>query len=319
MALPNAAVILGAGWSIPAGLPSAADLFAGELQVASATAYQHVSVVQAAYERWAERQAEPKAELFLRECYENNLYPAPWPYVVEYVQARLATPVWPDRRSFSSLRYGQRITNRTYCWPHEEFWLGLRKRVILSGVATTNYDLLAERSLRHRQMKRPPLPGFHYAGLPKPIVALGQAEPWTVHDRRSHVLLTGLIPLAKLHGSLNWTVSGGKSLTVYQDTRAAFRQGGTVAIVPPIPEKVPPAWLSPVWTAARDLLARSSIWIVVGYSLPEYDHAIRGLLTSAAGRNLSHIELHDPYAAQLERQWNSLLPSVKVLCCPGIA
>ena len=188
----------------------------------------------------------------------------------------------------------------------------------LSGVVTTNYDLLIERSLRHRQMKRPPLPGFHYAGLPKSVVALGQAEPWTVYDRRDRISLTGRIPLAKLHGSLNWAASATGSITLYQDTRAAFRQGGTAAIVPPIPEKVPPAWLSPIWMAASKLLAGTEIWIVVGYSLPEYDHAIRELLISSAEHHLSTIELHDPYADQLKTRWESLLPSVNILCFPGI-
>ncbi len=163
---PSVAAILGAGWSIPAGLPSAADLFKGELQITSSSAYRRLWSVQVAYDRWAERQADPKAEIFLQECHEKSFYPAPWPHVVEYVQTRLASPVGADSRSFSSIRYGQRITNRTYYRRHEGFWLDLIERAELSGVVTTNYDLLIERSLRHRQMKRPPLPGFHYAGLP---------------------------------------------------------------------------------------------------------------------------------------------------------
>ena len=170
---------------------------------------------------------------FLRECYESRWYPVPWPHVVEYVQARLASPAYGDTRSHSSLRYGQRITNRTYCRQHESFWLDLLKRVELSGVITTNYDLLVERSLRHKQMKRPPLPGCYYAGLPKPQIALGQRQPWTVQDQRDRTPLTGTIPLAKLHGSLNWTIEDSKSIILYQDTRSAFRHGGTAAIVPP--------------------------------------------------------------------------------------
>ncbi len=314
----RAAVILGAGWSVPAGLPLASALFDGELQVGSLAAYRRLSRVQAAYETWAERQADPKAEIFLRECYESRWYPAPWPHVVEYVQARLGSPIHGDTRSHTSLRYGQRITNRTYCRQHESFWLDLLQRVELSGVITTNYDLLAERSLRHRPMKRPPLPGCYYAGLPKPQIALGQSQPWTVRDRQDRTPLTGTIPLAKLHGSLNWAVEDGESIIIYQDTRAAFRRGGTAMIVPPVPEKEPPALLAPVWDAAQGLLADAGAWVIVGYSLPEYDRAIRDLFDRSAGRNLHTLELHDPYAEQLQDRWKPFLPKVSVTCFPGI-
>ncbi len=315
----RAAVILGAGWSVPAGLPPASALFDGDLQAGSLAAYRRLSRVQAAYETWAERQADPKAEIFLRESYESRWYPVPWPHVVEYVQARLASPAYGDTRSRTSLRYGQRVINRTYCRQHESFWIDLLQRVELSGVITTNYDLLAERSLRHRSVKRPPLPGFYYAGLPKPQVALGQSQPWTVQDRQDRVPLTGTIPLAKLHGSLNWAIEDGECVAIYQDVRAAFRHGGTAAIVPPIPEKQPPAFLTHVWDEAQELLADADVWVVVGYSLPEYDHAIRDLFDRSACRKLHSLELHDPYSEQLQGRWKCLFPTANVLCFPGIA
>jgi hypothetical protein len=331
---PRAAVILGAGWSVPAGLPTAARLFTGELRTTSQESCRRLSLVQSAYERWASSREQSQPELFLQECYTRQWNPAPWPYVVEYVQARIANPVLGDSRSWSSVRYGQRITNRTYHQGHESFWLTLLMRVSLAGVITTNYDLLAERSLRHREMKRPPLPGFFYAGLPRSIIATGQAQPWTVHDRRDRVALTGRIPLAKLHGSLNWSIQGEQphqpalanlpdqrladSVKVYQDVRASFRDGGTAAIVPPIPEKKPPAWLSPVWSAARTLLSEAETWIVVGYSLPEYDYAIRELL-SVAGSGVSQIEIHDPYAAQLANRWCALVPQAEIVLLPGVS
>jgi hypothetical protein len=315
----RAAVILGAGWSVPAGLPLAGAIFDGELQVGSLAAHHRLSNVQAAYHTWAERQPDPQAEIFLRECFESRVYPAPWPHVVEYVQARFASAVYGDVRSRTSLRYGQRIINRTYCWQHESFWLDLLQRVELSGVVTTNYDLLAERSLRHRPMKRPLLPGFFYAGLPKPQIALGQSQPWMARDRQDRMELTGTIPLAKLHGSLNWAIKDGGSIIIYQDTRAAFRRGGTAAIVPPIPEKKPPAFLTTVWVAAQEVLADAGVWIVIGYSLPEYDRAIRNLLSRSAGPKLHTLELHDPCADQLRDRWKAIFPTANVICFPGIS
>jgi hypothetical protein len=314
----RAAVILGAGWSVPAGLPLASALFDGGLSLISLAADRRLSRVQAAYETWAEGQADPKAEGFLQKCYESQWYPVPWPYAVEYVQARLASPTYSDARSRVNVRYGQRITNRTYCWQHESFWLALLQRVELSGVITMNYDLLVERSLRHRPMKRPPLPGFYYAGLPKPQIALGQRQPWTVRDQRDRIEVTGNIPLAKLHGSLNWAIEDGRSIVIYQDTRAAFRRGGTAAIVPPIPEKQPYSLLMPVWDAAQELLEAADTWIVVGYSLPEYDRAVRDLFNRSGRARLHTLELHDPYAEHLQGRWKSLFSRVNVICFPGI-
>jgi hypothetical protein len=58
--------------------------------------------------------------------------------------------------------------------------------------------------------------------------------------------MTGSVPIFKLHGSLNWSLEGGKVI-MYQDARAAFRKGGNAAIVPPVPEKSIPLWLKEVW------------------------------------------------------------------------
>ena len=79
--------------------------------------------------------------------------------------------------------------------------------------------------------------------------------------------MTGSVPVYKLHGSLNWALSG-ETIIAYQDMRAVYRNGGDVAIVPPVPEKSVPVWLKTVWHQAEQALLKSDVWVVCGYSAP---------------------------------------------------
>jgi hypothetical protein len=258
----------------------------------------------------------------------------PWLWVAEFLQAKLGNPHAADTRGQVNLRYGQRITTRTYCAEHIQFWLNLLTNFHLHAVITTNYDILVERSLRTRPMKRPPLPGFHYAGLGQ-VVAKGQALPWTVREPEREVTPSGRVPLIKLHGSLNWSLGrklnphspplpfddqhGNDRLEIFQDLRAAFRHGGTAAIVPPLPEKEAPRWAHRVWETAAHRLAEAPFWIVVGYSLPAYDIALRQLFSRAAATGLvREIRLHDPYSATISNGWASVTKVGSIVELPGL-
>ena len=108
-------------------------------------------------------------------------------------------------------------------------------------------------------------------------------------------------------------------MLVYPDVRAAFVRGGTAAIVPPLPEKQTPPWLELVWTKAEEALAGAEGWIVVGYSLPEYDLAIQQLLTrAAAAETVRDVVLHDPFAAALASRWQLLRADLTVEERPGL-
>jgi hypothetical protein len=126
------------------------------------------------------------------------------------------------------------------------------------------------------------------------------------------------VPLFKLHGSLNWSLDGLK-VVIYPDVRPAFRGGGSAAIVPPLPEKETPPWLEPVWSGAEQELARAESWIVVGYSLPEYDVAIQQLLIRAAAPGtVQTVVVHDPYASALAPRWQALRRDLAVEERPGL-
>lgn len=141
--------------------------------------------------------------------------------------------------------------------------------------------------------------------------------------------------MIKLHGSLNWSLArqldpqnpplpfddqhDNDQLEIFQDLRAAFRHGGTAAIVPPLPEKEAPRWAHRVWEAAAHRLAEAPLWIVVSYSLPAYDIALRQLfsLAAATGR-LREIRLHDPYSATISNEWASVTKVGSIVELPGL-
>ena len=261
---------------------------------------------------------EDGPEQFLTEVYRSpKIGPVPWSWATEMVAAVLATPLRHDRGPFQT-RYAGRITRPVNVPEHDTFWDVVLSRFSISGVLTTNYDLLAERGLRHRPMQRPERPGFHYGGLSRPQILEGTALPFSVFKAEREIELVGIIPLYKLHGSLNWGLRKGV-LSLYQDSRPAFRYGGDAQIIPPIFEKEAPSWLADVWNEARQTLASCSTWIVCGYSMPNYDRSIIQLFIDAAKNGiLTEIILLDPNSQMLLERWNVIVPGAKVSALPGL-
>jgi hypothetical protein len=129
--------------------------------------------------------------------------------------------------------------------------------------------------------------------------------------------MTGTIAIYKLHGSLYWSLSGDAVVT-YQDMRSAFRHGGNAAIIPPIPEKRIPVFLAEVWKEAEKALSRSAVWLVCGYSAPEYDtEVLRLLRESGVGRPLS-ILLSSPDSHSCVSHWKKVVPDANVIPLPGL-
>jgi len=347
------ALILGAGWSAAAGYALARDLITGPLYVATPAARTRAHAVLRTFAAWSVLNPQRPAEMFLAEVFAGRIRrtpieeaptlfdadggpPLPWSWAVETVQLRLSqrAPVNPPegsrtqaliypRRHVNRLRYSANLTLPANSAPHTAFIRTvLGSGAELAGVVTTNYDTLAERVLRHRPMRRDPEPGFHYGGLPRPQHAHGHL-PWDRSDGHlsggiGEIELTGTVPICKLHGSLNWQ-RRGTEIGLYRDQRLAYRYGGTAAIIPPTAEKQAEVWLSSVWTAAETILGTSHVWIVVGYSLPAYDHAIRDLLRRTARAGAAHtVVIHDPCAAELAPQWSEITGGLDVVLKPGL-
>jgi hypothetical protein len=185
------------------------------------------------------------------------------------------------------------------------------------SIVTTNYDILVEQGLRHRPMRRPFSPGCFYGGLPQPQILKGTAQPFSRWAPERFIEMTGAVPVFKLHGSLNWTLDD-KSIVYYQDMRPVFRHGGAAAIVPPVPEKLVPAWLEEIWREAKSSLSHADIWVVCGYSMPAYDYQVIELLRASGFARPLTVFLLSPEADALQRRWIELLPEARIACLPGL-
>ena len=348
--------ILGAGYSHAAGVPLTRELFSTRnVAISSDAANLRFQTVWRDYEEWSSENPSRSPEEYLADLLKyrqsvnwvlNKGYVAghdplrtteetdaqcatllfpdlpvparavpPFEWAVELVGAALATPLSSDRMT-NNFRYGARITFPFHCASHSAFWREITGKASHVAAVTTNYDILIERGLRHKRMRRVFGPGFYYGGIPKPQLLRGMFEPWADHGNQLE--LEGAVPVYKLHGSLNWS-RFGDGLELFQDLRPAFRGGGDAAIIPPVPEKEIPVWLRPVWTCAEEELAKAVVWIVCGYSLPTYDTAIIDLLSRAAkAGNLRRILVLDPQAPDICRRYSAIVRNVEVAPLDGL-
>lgn len=298
----SAAVFIGAGFSHVAGLPLTKELFQTAGYASSSRQLRHMQQVIDTWSAWRLDHPNGSPDEFFFAVYKGRvLIPGvPWGYVIEALATILSQPVgkWAGR----NVRYANRLTRKLRCPEHVAFWSTVLNAYSISGVLTTNYDLLAEGGLRHRRMRRPPRPGFNYAGLPFPQVLKGTAQPFSIQNQLRTVSLDpNGVPLCKLHGSLNWA-EGATEIDLFQDCRAAFRSPTKVRLVPPLHEIDTPDWLNPVWQAATRVLKSVHILIACGYSFPAYDVSVRRLFVDSleANGNLHSVHIVDPNAATLK-------------------
>lgn len=284
---PTAVLLLGAGWSRLAGRPLTSEFFDHPPFAPSEAAARSYERVMEAWRSWVASHPGQGPEQFLADISPQHspLQDPLWPDAIRYVGARLAEP--DVVRLEHELRYGERISKPSPARCHHAFLTQLLSQYELTGVITTNFDLLAERTLRHRVMERPSRPGFFYPGITGPLRGAG-----TFSVRHRWVDVSGTVPLCKLHGSLSWAVEG-RSLRAYADCRPAHRRSSISYVVPPQPEKRPPTLLAPQWEAAAEVLTRTDHLIVVGYSAPPYDHAVESLLRNP-GERLNLVRVVDP-------------------------
>jgi hypothetical protein len=291
------ACFLGAGFSYVAGVPLARDLLRPSwLIVTSEASRRRFEIVHNHYERWQQQHPDEFPEQYLGQIYQNRggLTQPKWEWVVEYVSTVIASAGTPPPSLNRNPRYSNRINRPFRCLAHQEFWETLVNAAEDLSVLTTNYDILIERVLRHRSMQRPRSPGCYYGGLARPQRLTGAAQPFSRWSPERVIEMTGIVPVFKLHGSLNWSLSGG-AIVAYQDMRPVYRHGGTGAIVPPVPEKLTPAWLEAVWRDAASSLRRADVWVICGYSFPPYDTEVAELLSrSGVGRSLIVFLLSPP-------------------------
>lgn len=284
-------LFLGAGFSYIGGVPIARGLFDEEPEVDRITRERLVARVLEGWNAWfAEYHGAPEEYL----AYLQDFGGPAWRDAVWYVGLVIALRMGRVELVGLNRTIARHNINRTTGIPaHEAFWSAVFRRTTSVTVLTTNYDILAERGIRHVPRKRIPRPGFHYGDGPEHLE--GGGYPSYTHIQK--IAISGHVPLLKLHGSVSWSYRNGR-LIHYHDCRPAIR--GDAALVAPVTEKRLPEFLRPTWDRAHEALTQAQKWIFVGYSLPEYDHLVVDLLRSCSGH---HPEIHifDPDPSVADR------------------
>ena len=162
---------------------------------------------------------------------------------------------------------------------------GLKNQDLI-GIVTTNYDLVIEKLIGPTDSGR--LGGFNYGETGEAL----QGRHFT-GSQWSYKLdtITGKIPLLKLNGSLNWAISPDGQVVKFIDARYSRGRTYPVLITPPA-TGVKHDKLQLVWDRAEQVLSTADIWIFCGYSIPDYDQAVRDLLRASA-KNVRRVIILD--------------------------
>lgn len=290
------AIFLGAGFSAPADVPLASQLFDARPDVDGVTRERLVDRVLRRWNQWKDTNGRSPEE-YLADLQEGA--GEAWEDAQWYVGLVIALAMGRVELVGTNLKITRHNLNRTTgVQAHEDFWNTIFRRTEDISVVTTNYDILPERGIRHERRPRVPRPGFHYGWGPEPLS--GGGYPSYSHIQK--ISAAGTVPIYKLHGSVSWSYHKGQ-LVRYHDCRPAIQ--GKAAIVAPVTAKALPTYLESVWTNAGSALSSSHTWLVVGYSLPEYDALVRKLLRDSARDNLV-VHVFDPDPA-VKQRFQSLL------------
>jgi hypothetical protein len=307
-------VFLGAGFSSAAGLPVASALFGGSVPVTRSKARKSFAALLTKWKEWRHNHPSGSAEEWLDHLYRSDQ--SEFTLALAFIRARLAglDPLTENRRGTAWYREG--ITRRTRCTAHLDFWRAL-SGLRLKGVVTTNYDILAEQSLRDCSLRRG-APNCYYGGFPRPQFVKRKRN--VVGKITEIIELTGSIPLLKIHGSLNWSLRNGE-IQIDEDLGAAIRRLEPSALVPPLSGKSRPDWLEPVWRRAREVMAGADVWIICGYAAQAYDRQVSTdlLMTAAETRNRKIVYVSDLEPGTVVGRLRRFLPrQFEFVALPGL-
>ncbi|TXI24808.1 MAG: hypothetical protein E6Q61_03995 [Nitrosomonas sp.] len=301
-------IFLGAGFSAPANVPLASQLFDVKPEV---DRISRDRLVDRVLQGWNSQQ---RATSYSPEEYLANLEQAggrAWLDAQWYVGLVIALAM--GRVELVGMKptiTRHNLDRTTGVRAHEAFWTAIFRKTQDISVLTTNYDILPERGIRHVPRPRVPRPGFHY-GLGPELLA-GGGYPSYTHIQK--ISIAGTVPIYKLHGSVSWSYRN-RELVRYHDCRPAIR--GDAAIVAPVTTKALPVYLRSVWDSAGAALASSRTWLIVGYSLPLYDSLVRELLKNSVREDLV-VHVFDPDLSVAER-FRVLLQACNVYSHPGLS
>ena len=159
------AVFLGAGFSRVGSVPLAGELFDNRPDVDRVTRARLVGRVLHKWERWHSR-TQGDAEVYLAELAHTSA--RDWRDAVWFVGLTVALQMGRLEIVGATPTITRHNLNRTSGVPeHERFWTAIFQQTTDVSVVTTNFDVLAERGLRHVPRPRVPRHGFHYGFGPE--------------------------------------------------------------------------------------------------------------------------------------------------------
>lgn len=290
------AAFLGAGFSRwAADLPLASELFDFKIRSRNERESRWVDQVKKEWLNWTDQNPHGYVEEFISMSLQ--LPETRRKRVIWYITRRLSDPFMCELMGGRTATFAvneKRLAQMPGVVRAQKFLL----KILLNscGVVTSNYDLLVEYALTTRH--------FNY-GTPGEQL-YGRGPNYLFPGFGAHPIITGGLPLAKLHGSLSWGLDKR-----YTDGRRGL--SGEALIVPPYPEKVAPTELKEVWELAESIISKADKLVVFGFAFNQYDAALLHLL-KVSGRNLKQVLLIDvtPKREVAAHLW----PQAKILTSP---
>ena len=256
-------LFIGAGFSKWAcDIPMAKDLFDFKIDPFGIREYNNIELVKKLKNNWDSQNPNGLAEMFIEYALKRDAKSQQ--IVLKYIVRRLSDKfIWKEFHAGRDRRHILMIDeNRKNeidgLIKAKNFLINLIPH--LSGIITTNYDLLIEYALGTKL--------FNY-GIEGTVLTGRGSYP--LSQWNNPVKLKGRLRLAKIHGSISWDKN-----YIYTDGRRAL--SGNALIIAPTPEKVPSDNLKHVWNLAKKILKESSRIIFFGFSFNSYDKAVLKLL-----------------------------------------
>ena len=139
-------------------------------------------------------------------------------------------------------------------------------------IITFNYDLVVERALRKLNV----------------LYSYGWRNKRAIYADDS--VSPGGMPVLKLHGSVNW-LAGAKQPTAYAEYEDVRKAGGAPLLVPPSWAKDFAGVLLDVWNEAVERLSTATRIVIIGFSMPSTDTHFKYLLSAGLRENVSLREI----------------------------
>jgi SIR2-like domain len=295
------AIVLGAGFSKPWGLPLTAELMGfHKVGVHPFPGVWQQKTIRQIESLWVERSTEHlgSVDQFGRLLRGTELFD---PFV-RYVGLQLSPHLWSvGGARETKWGTGDHVARVRRVPPAYRDLFQVLRDTELVGIVTTNYDVEIEKLLGPRSSGR--LGGFNYGQAGELLVGRHYTSSRGAYGP---VELTGRVPLAKVHGSLSWAFPPDGGLIRYVDCRPSRGQRYSVAVFPP--GGADTASFRPVFGLARRILSAATIWLVIGYSFPDADDDVRQLVRDSASR-LALVCVVDPRSSEVVRRIENTLSS----------